>query len=85
VTWWGWLLLWVFLVGGGVAVHFLLGRRLWRQVRVLTREMGAAADRFAAVSDHIAGLEAARLQGGDTRDGVGSPVQDRSSVRVHNT
>lgn len=85
MTWWGWLLLWTVLVVGAVAGHFLLVRRLWRQVKALTGELGTAADRFAVVGDHIAGLEAARVQGGDTRDGVGSPAQDRSSVRADNT
>jgi hypothetical protein len=58
-----WVLIWAVLVIGALAVLFLLGRRLWRQTKALSRELSVAADRFAEVSDRLAELDAARHGG----------------------
>lgn len=63
MTWWGWLLLWTVLVAGAATVLFLLGRRLWRQAKVVTRELAVAGDRLAELSDRLAELSPA-----DARD-----------------
>ena len=45
-----WFLLWFVLIAGALALFALLGVRLWRQLKLLTAELSAAADRFAQVS-----------------------------------
>lgn len=69
-----WLLLWTALVTGAAGALFLLVRRLWRQAKALTREIGTAADRFGAVTARLEELEAAREPRGGGLDGVGSPA-----------
>lgn len=42
LPWWGWVLLWVVLVVGGLGVCALLARRVWGRARALLRELGDA-------------------------------------------
>jgi hypothetical protein len=72
MTWWGWLLLWAVLVAGSAAALFLLGRRLWRQTKALTRELRTASEQLSALGDRIAGLEAGHEPVGGAPGGVGS-------------
>lgn len=51
-----WVLIWAVLVIAGVAFLAVLGRRLWRQAKALTREMSAAADRLGEVSGTLRDL-----------------------------
>jgi hypothetical protein len=67
-----WVLVWAVLVVGACTVLFLLGRRVWRQLAALTRELGEAADRLAEVTDRLAELEATRSSLATHRDGVRS-------------
>jgi uncharacterized protein HemX len=67
-----WVLVWIALgLGAGVTI-FLLGRRLWRQTKALTRELGTASDRLAELTDRLADLDAARDRIGSPSDSVGS-------------
>jgi hypothetical protein len=61
-----WVLIWAVLVLGALAVLFLLGRRLWRQTKALSRELSIVSDQFAEVSERLAELDATR-QGGPYR------------------
>ena len=45
-----WFLLWFVLVAVAIGVFAYLGRRLWRQAKALTRELGEASDRLAEIS-----------------------------------
>ena len=54
-----WVVVWVLLALGACLTFFLLGRRLWRQLKALTRELGTAADRLGQISDRLADLERA--------------------------
>jgi hypothetical protein len=49
MTWWTWLLLWAALVLGAAAVLCLLGRRLWRQAKDLTKELRKATERVGSL------------------------------------
>jgi hypothetical protein len=53
VAWWWWALLWAVLLIGSVGVFFLLGRSLFRKVKVLLAEVGLAADRLGAVANEL--------------------------------
>ena len=52
-----WVAVWVLLALGACLTLFLLGRRLWRQLRALTVELGTAADRLSEITDRLADLE----------------------------
>ena len=52
-----WVAVWVLLSLGACLTLFLLGRRLWRQLKALTRELGTAADRLGEITDRLADLE----------------------------
>jgi len=52
-----WVAVWLLLVLGACLTFFLLGRRLWRQLKALTRELRAASAALSAVSDRLAELE----------------------------
>jgi hypothetical protein len=67
-----WVLVWVLLVLGAALVFFLLGRRLWRQAKALTAELGAATDRLTGLTDRLAELETAPVAGHGQADGVRS-------------
>ena len=67
-----WVLIWVLLVLGAALVFLLLGRRLWRQAKALTAELGAATDRLTELTDRLAELETAPVMGHDQADGVRS-------------
>ena len=67
-----WVLVWVLLVLGAALVFFLLGRRLWRQGKALTAELGTATDRLAALTDRLAELDSAPVAGHGQPDGVRS-------------
>jgi hypothetical protein len=67
-----WVLLWVLLVLGAALVFFLLGRRLWRQVKALTAELSTATDRLTELTDRLAELETAPVAGPESLDGVRS-------------
>jgi hypothetical protein len=67
-----WFLVWTLLALAAGVVLFLLGRRLWRQARALTREMSEAADRLSALTDRLAEITPDRNLLGDDPDGVRS-------------
>jgi nitrogen-specific signal transduction histidine kinase len=67
-----WFLVWTLLALAAAAVLSLLGRRLWRQARELTREMGEAADRLSALTDRLAEIDNQRNLLADELDGVRS-------------
>jgi hypothetical protein len=52
-----WVGVWVLLSLGACLTFFLLGRRLWRQLKALTRELRTASDALTAVSDRLAEIE----------------------------
>lgn len=64
-----WVLIWTVLVVAAVAVLAVLGRRLWRQAKALTREMSAAADRLGEVSSTLRDLS---VVDGPPRDDSGA-------------
>ena len=53
MSWWLWVLIWILLFLAALAFLGLLGRRLWKQLRGLTRELGTATDRFSAVLEEL--------------------------------
>ena len=55
-----WILLAVLLAVAGLAVLAAFAVRLWRQVRQLGRDVSAASDRIAAVSDALSAVSAPR-------------------------
>jgi hypothetical protein len=59
-----WVAVWVLLSLGACLTFFLLGRRLWRQLKALTRELGTAADRFGEITDRLADFERHDVPGG---------------------
>lgn len=67
-----WVLVWVLLVLGAALVFFLLGRRLWRQIKALTAELSTATDRLTVLTDRLAELETAPVAGAERADGVRS-------------
>jgi hypothetical protein len=67
-----WFLVWVLLVAGAVLVLALLGRRLWRQVKELTRELNAATDRLTAIADRLGEIDNDRNPRAPDLDGVPS-------------
>ena len=67
-----WVLIWVLLVLGAALVFFLLGRRLWRQVKALTAELGTATDRLTELTDRLAALEPSPIARAEPVDGVRS-------------
>lgn len=68
-----WVLLWAVLLLGAGAVLFVLGRRLFRQIKALSSELGVASDRLAEVADRLADLEHTGESVAGASDGVGSP------------
>ena len=52
-----WVLIWLVLALGAVLVFFLIGRRLWRQLKALTVELRTASDALAQVSDRLAEID----------------------------
>ena len=67
-----WVLLWAVLLLGAALVFFLLGRRLWRQAKALTVELGTATDRLTALTDRLAELQTSPISGDELADGVRS-------------
>ena len=67
-----WVLVWVVLVLAAALVLFLLGRRLWRQARALTAELGTATDRLTELTDRLAELDPAQVAGDGQPDSVRS-------------
>jgi hypothetical protein len=67
-----WFLVWTVLVLAAGVVLFLLGRRVWRQARALTREMGDAADRLGALTERLAEIAPDGNRRGGDGDGVRS-------------
>jgi hypothetical protein len=55
-----WVALWVLLVVAAVGVFALLGIRLFRQAKALTRELAAASERLAGISSQLADISAAQ-------------------------
>jgi hypothetical protein len=45
-----WVVVWVVLGLGAGLTFFLLGRRLWRQLKALTRELGTVSERLGQVT-----------------------------------
>lgn len=54
-----WVIVWVVLVVGALAVLFLLGRMLWRKAGALGREMSTAAERLDGVAARLESLSVA--------------------------
>lgn len=53
-----WVLLWAVLIVGALALYGLLGLRLWRQGKALTRELSEASARLADVTEALDALAA---------------------------
>ncbi|WP_427169560.1 hypothetical protein [Arthrobacter sp. 92] len=47
MPWWSWILIWIALVALALLFYVLLGIRLFRQFMAVTKDLGAAAERFA--------------------------------------
>ncbi|MGZ4612656.1 MAG: hypothetical protein ACXV3S_00100 [Kineosporiaceae bacterium] len=77
MTWWAWTLLWIALVALGAGVLYLATRRLLRQGMALVRELAAAADAFAEVTQ--------ALEEGTRPDGVGDPASRRGPAATRRT
>lgn len=58
-----WVAVWVLLALGACLTFFLLGRRLWHQLKALTRELRTASEALTAVSDRLAEIERRDLPG----------------------
>ena len=54
---WAWVLIWLLLLLGAVAVFAVLGRSLYRKAGALVLELGKASDEFAAVAERLEELE----------------------------
>ncbi len=54
---WAWVLIWLLLLLGTVAVFAVLGRSLYRKAGALVLELGKAGDQFAAVAERLEELE----------------------------
>jgi hypothetical protein len=67
-----WVLVWVLLVLGAALLFFLLGRRLWRQARALSAELGTATERLTELTDRLEALESAPVDLPGRPDGVRS-------------
>lgn len=67
-----WVLVWVLLVLGAALLFFLLGRRLWRQAKALTGELGTATERLTELTDRLEALESAPVDRPGRPDGVRS-------------
>ena len=52
-----WVLIWLVLALGAALVFFLIGRRLWRQLKALTAELRTASDRLAEINDRLAQVD----------------------------
>jgi hypothetical protein len=52
-----WVAFYVVIAVLGLAVLAALGFRLWRQVRQLARDVGAAGERIAAASAQLSAIE----------------------------
>jgi hypothetical protein len=76
-----WVLVWTVLVLGAAAALFLLGRRLWRLTKALTRELGVVTDRLSEVADRLADLQASPERPQPRSDDVGSAGQLRRPLR----
>jgi hypothetical protein len=63
-----WVALWVLLLVAAVAVFAFLGLRLFRQVKAVTRELGAASERLSGISAQLADISASETgHGTDSR------------------
>ena len=67
-----WVLVWVLLVLGAALLFFLLGRRLWRQAKEVTGELGTATERLSELTDRLEALESATVDRPGRPDGVRS-------------
>jgi hypothetical protein len=67
-----WVLVWVLLVLGAALLFFLLGRRLWRQARALSAELGTATERLTELTDRLEALDGAPVARPERPDGVRS-------------
>jgi hypothetical protein len=56
-----WVAFYVVIAVLGLAVLAALGFRLWRQVRQLARDVGAAGERIAAASAQLSAIEPRNL------------------------
>lgn len=62
-----WVAVWVLLAVGACLVFFVLGRRLWRQLKTLTGELRTASEALTAVTDRLADLERRDVPGDRAR------------------
>lgn len=46
-------MIWLVLIAGSAGLFFLLGRNLFRKVKILLREIGEAADRLGVITDEL--------------------------------
>ena len=51
-----WVLLWALLILGALLLYGVLGLRLWRQGKALTRELAEASERLADVTQALDAL-----------------------------
>lgn len=76
-----WVLVWVLLVLAAALVFFVLGRRLWRQVSALSAELRTATDRLTELTDRLAELETAPVEGHERPDSVRSAGTTPTTLR----
>lgn len=76
-----WVLVWVLLVLGAALVFFVLGRRVWRQASALSAELRTATDRLTQLTDRLAELETAPVDGLERPDGVRSTGTTPTTLR----
>jgi hypothetical protein len=81
VTWWLWILLWILLVAGSLALAFLALRSLWRKGMALARELADVSDQFAALADDR-GAQPGAGSGAPETDGTGPLAVFRSPVQL---
>ena len=75
-----WVLGWAVLVLAAAAALFLLVRRLWRQTKALTFELGVATNRLTEITDRLDDLHASPESLGGRAAGVG--LKDRLSTTL---
>ncbi|GAC1374816.1 MAG: hypothetical protein NVSMB43_13710 [Pseudarthrobacter sp.] len=60
MPWWSWILIWIALVAVSLLFYVLLGIRLYRQVRAVLKDLGAASTKLG----HLAPAMPAPATGG---------------------
>lgn len=68
MPWWSWILIWIALIALSLLFYVLLGIRLYRQLRAVMKDLGAAGDKVG----HLA-PQAAVVDDGVQRPGSAQP------------